>query len=223
MPAAFTQAQLRAAFARWGTPRAVRVDNGTPWGSAGDLPTDLALWVIGLGPAMIWNPPRCPQANGVVERSQGTGKRWAEPGTCRDADELQDRLERQDRIQRERYPSIAGRSRIAAFPALAHSGRAYCPDREEEAWRLEPVLSHLAEDLAVRRVDGSGTVSLYNRSRYVGRGLRGREVYISLDPISVEWVYAGAEGTCYRRQPAEELTAERVRRLEVSHHRVRSR
>ena len=39
----------------------------------------LALWLIGLGIEVIWNPPRCPQANGVVERSQGTGKRWAEP------------------------------------------------------------------------------------------------------------------------------------------------
>jgi hypothetical protein len=223
VPAAFTQEQLRAAFARWGLPRALRVDNGTPWGSAGDLPTELALWVIGLGPAMIWNPPCHPQANGVVERSQGTGKRWAEPGTCRDAAELQARLEHQDHLQRERYPSIAGRSRMAAFPALAHSGRAYRADREEALWRLEPVLSHLAEYLAIRRVDGSGTVSLYNRSRYVGRRFSGREVSISLDPLSVEWVDAGPDGTCYRRQKAEELTAERVRRLEVSHHRERRR
>src|SRR5271157_1101411 len=30
-------------------PARIRVDNGTPWGSAGDLPTDLALWLFGLG------------------------------------------------------------------------------------------------------------------------------------------------------------------------------
>ena len=47
VPAAFTQQRLRAAFARRGLPRALRVDDGTPWGSAGDLPTDLALWPSG--------------------------------------------------------------------------------------------------------------------------------------------------------------------------------
>src|SRR4051794_5341586 len=106
VPVAGTQDQLRAAFLRWGLPRSIRVDNGTPWGSAGDLPTDLALWLIGLGVEMIWNPPRRPQANGVVERSQGTGKRWAEPATCRDVTELQGRLDEQDEIQRRDYPSV---------------------------------------------------------------------------------------------------------------------
>src|SRR5258706_15885797 len=110
---------------------------------------------------MMGNPPRCPQANGVVEHSQGTGKRWAEPWTCRDADELQRRLEQQDGIQRERSPSIEGKSRMAAFPGLAHSGRAYQETDEEQQWRLEPVLSHLADYEVVRRVDGGGSVSLY--------------------------------------------------------------
>jgi hypothetical protein len=40
---------LRRAFADWGRPERFRVDNGVPWGSWGDLPTDLALWLIGLG------------------------------------------------------------------------------------------------------------------------------------------------------------------------------
>ena len=87
------QAALRDAFSRWGRPERFRVDNGTPWGSAGDWPTDLALWLIGLGIGMVWNPPRRPQDNGVIERSQGTGKRWGEPATCADARELQRRLD----------------------------------------------------------------------------------------------------------------------------------
>ena len=90
-------------------------------------------------------------------------------------------------------------------------------------WDLEPVLSHLAGYVSTRRVDSSGTVSVYNKSRYVGKALSGRAVYISLDPLSVEWVYAGPDGTCYRRQKAEELTAERVRAMDVSRHRQRDR
>jgi hypothetical protein len=39
-----------------------------PWGSSGDLPTDLACWLTGLGVGLLTNPPRRPQANGVIER-----------------------------------------------------------------------------------------------------------------------------------------------------------
>ena len=221
MPAAFTQEQLRAAFAGWGLPRAVRVDNGTPWGSAGDLPTALALWLIGLGVAVIWNRPRRPQDNGVVERSQGTGKRWADPASCRDIDERRRRLAEQDQIQREQYPSIGGLSRLEAFPGLRHSGRLYGAATEAAEWSLAAALAHLAEYVVVRRVDRSGTVSLYNRNRYVGQALAGRDVHISLDPQAGEWVYAAADGACYRRQAAEELTAERICGLAVSNHRDR--
>lgn len=223
MPAAFTQRQLRAAFARWGLPAAVRVDNGAPWGSAGELPTDLALWLIGLGVTVIRNPPRRPQANGVVERSQGTGKRWADPRTCHDVAELERRLAEQDAIQREEYPSIAGKSRMEAFPALAHSGRAYRAEAEAAVWSLAAVLAHLAGYVVVRRADGSGTVSLYNRNLYVGKAVAGRDVFISLDKMTAEWVFAGADGVCYRRLKAEDLTAERVTALDASNHRERDR
>ncbi len=223
VPAGATQEQLRRAFARWGLPRCVRVDNGWPWGSAGDLPTDLALWLIGLGIEVIWNPPRRPQANGVVEHSQGTGKRWAEPETCRDMAELQRRLQEQDHIQRALYPSIHGRSRMEAFPGLKHSGRAYRPEEEASHWELKRALEALAGCLVVRRVDSSGTISLYNRNRYVGKALRSQVIYVSLDPIEVEWLCSSRDGVCYHRLKADELTADRIRALTVSHHRERSR
>jgi transposase InsO family protein len=72
VPPADVRDQLRLAFARWGLPGRLRVDNGAPWGSKGDWPTELALWLIGLGVGVTWNTPRRPQENGVVERSQGT-------------------------------------------------------------------------------------------------------------------------------------------------------
>src|SRR5947209_19752233 len=107
-----TQTALRKALARWGLPERLRVDNGAPWGSRGDLPTDLVCWLAGLGVAVTDNPPRRPQANGVVERFQGVGKMWAEPSSCDSPAELQRRLDVVDRWQRERYPSAKGRSRM---------------------------------------------------------------------------------------------------------------
>ena len=68
VPPTSTQAQLRLAFARWGRPGRLRVDNGTPWGAArGDLPTDLGLWLAGLEIGVDYNPPATPQDNGVIE------------------------------------------------------------------------------------------------------------------------------------------------------------
>jgi hypothetical protein len=221
VPAAWTQARLREAFARWGLPTRIRVDHGTPWGSKGDLPTDLALWLLGLGVEVVWNPPRRPQDNGVVERSQGTGKRWAEPLRCRDPDDLQQRINELDRIQRERYPGPGGKSRLDAFPALAHSGRSYAPEREAPRWDLDPVLAHLGRYTVSRTVDGSGTISLYNRNRYVGAALSGRRVSITLDPGALQWVVASRDGVCYHRLPAPELNREAVLGLGVSHRRIR--
>jgi len=154
------QEALRQVFSRWGRPERFRVDNGTPWGSPGDWPTDLALWLIGLGVGMIWNPPRRPQENGVIERSQGTGKRWGEPHTCGDPDELQQRLDAMDRIQRAVYPSLQGRSRLQAFPQLQQPLRTYSKAWEKRAWDLELVLAHLADYSVSRRVDRKGHVTV---------------------------------------------------------------
>jgi len=144
VPPAATPAALRQAFARWGLPATVRVDNGGPWGSAGDLPPDRARWLWGLGIDVHWNDPRVPQQNGAVERAQGTGARWAEPGQCDTLEELQRRLDEMDALQREAYPSIAGQSRRAAFPGLAHSGRRYRAAGERANWNHRRVRMHRA-------------------------------------------------------------------------------
>jgi hypothetical protein len=213
------QQVLREAFSRWGRPEEFRVDNGAPWGSAGDWPTDLALWLIGLGVGMIWNRPRRPQDNGVVERSQGTGKRWGEPKTCCDQRELQRRLEEMDRIQREVYPSIQGQSRWQAFPGLQHADRPYRGTWEKRNWDIERVLTHLADYSVLRRVDRKGQVSVYNRNHYVGRHYGGRDIYVLLDPIDREWVFTTPEGMQLRRKVAEEITHERILKLQVTNRR----
>jgi transposase InsO family protein len=217
------QQVLRLIFSRWGMPGCFRVDNGTPWGSAGDWPTDLARWLIGLGVGMHWNPPRRPQDNGVIERSQGTGKRWTEPGTCHDAQELQERVDEMDRIQREVYPSIQGESRWHAFPELQRSPRSYSKAWERREWDLELVLAHLRDYSVVRRVDCKGQVSLYNRLHYVGEKYRGQNIYVVLDPLDREWVFTTAEDVQLRRKLAEELSRERIMRLQVSHRPPRRR
>lgn len=209
------QRPLRAAFARWGLPRRLRVDNGKPWGSWSDLPPALALWLIGLGIDVAWNDPRCPQQNGVVERSQGTAKRWAEPHACDTVAQLQARLDEDDTLQRERYPVAQGRSRGELFPGLAHSGRPYQEVDEDRVWSLQRVREHLAEYAVPRQVDRQGKVSVYNRNLYVGVVHGGKPVCIQFDPGQGCWLISDSAGQQLRTQPAPEISATSIRSLQM--------
>ena len=217
VPVASVQAELRRAFARWGRPHRLQVDNGAPWGSWSDLPTDLTLWLVGLDIAMSWIAPRSPQDNGVIERSQGTGKRWAEPQACRSVQELQRRLTAMDRIQREVYPVQDGRSRWDLFPQLRHSGRPYTRAWEEHHWSLASALGHLSEYVVARVVDKTGQVSLYNRNHYVGTLHAGKDVYVWFDPQQHEWIFADAHEYELRRKPAPYLNHQAIVHLEITH------
>jgi hypothetical protein len=210
---------LRATFARWGLPRRLRVDNGVPWGSPGDLPTDLVLWLAGLGVPVRTNPPGRPQDNGVVERAQGVGKRWAEPQAAESAERLQATLEELDRIQREAYPHRHGRSRLETYPSLDHSGRSYRPEVEAACWRVEWAHELLAGFVAERQVDRSGQVSIYNRNYYIGKLYAGGRAYVRFDPQQRKWLLYDESNRLVNQHDAPELEGERIRALNVTHRR----
>jgi hypothetical protein len=197
----------------------LRIDNGMPWGSQGDLPTELACWLAGLGVGLVINPPRRPQKNGVIERYQGVGKSWAEPWDCGSAAELQRRLEELDRWQRELYPTADGRPRCEAYPGLKHSGRVYDPAREAAVWDLRRAWEWVGLHLVPRQVDSQGKVSLYNRPYSVGVRWGGRKIWVGFDPERGEWMFQDEKGHEIRRQAAADLSAERIRAMEVTHRR----
>jgi hypothetical protein len=215
VPDGDVQQALRTAFRLWGLPARLRVDNGKPWGSWSDLPPQLALWLIGLGIDMIWNPAKRPQKNGVVERSQGTGKRWAEPRCCATWEALQERFTDLDRLQREEYPNLRGHPRWEIYPELRHSGRRYSLSWERQHWDLGRVMAHLSEYVVPRRVDRGGKLSVYNRNHYVGILHAGKTVYVMFDPECQEWLITDVEGKELRRRHAPEITRERIMSLQV--------
>jgi hypothetical protein len=223
VPAGETQAVLRRAFTRWGMPRQLRVDNGTPWGSRGDLPTDLVLWLAGLGVEVRANPPRRPQDNGVVERSQGTGKRWAEPHRAASAAELQAAIDAMDRRQRERYPYQGRESRLVAHPGLEHSGRVYDEAQEQAAWSMERVHDLLSGFVVARQVDRCGMASVYNRNYYIGKTHAGKTVFVRFDPQQRRWLFHDESNHLLNHHEAGEIDAARIRGLTVTHRRDRSK
>jgi putative transposase len=207
---------LRQLFQKWGLPERLRVDNGAPWGSRGDLPTDLVCWLAGLGVAVTANSPCRPQENGVVERSQGVGKKWAEPSACESVAELQGRLDIVDRWQRERYPSVQGKSRSQAYEGLSHSGRPYESTNESQVWELPKVWELIGTHMVPRQVDKQGKLSLYNRPYSVSLAWAGQTIWVGFDPLAGAWTFQDKEGHEIRRQIAPELSRDAVIAMEVT-------
>jgi hypothetical protein len=216
VPAAQTQEALRVAFARYGLPGAVRVDNGIPWGIPGGLPSGLGLWLAGLGVTMHWNDPHSPKQNAVVERTQGVSQRWAAPGRCADLQDLRARLHREDHVQREEYPAVGGVSRKQAYPMLCNSGRGYARGCEALVWELSGALGLLARYQVRRKVSKRGQVSVYHRQIEVGSQHGGCFVYVGLDARTAEWVISEAQGRELRRRPAPELTQQTLQNVRLS-------
>lgn len=216
VPVIQVQAELRNVLETWGLPERIRVDNGTPWGLTGDFPTELSLWLIGLGVDVVWNPPGQPQHNGSVERSQGVGKKWAEPHTCSSVQELQRRIDKFDQIQRAVYPAFGTQTRLEAFPELSKPSRRYQPLRERKVWNWTRVLERLSEYSSARKVDCSGEIYIYGRRRFVGKKYSGTTVMVTLDPDSQEWEISTVQGRVIRHQPAFELDMERILRMDVT-------
>lgn len=216
VPVAHVQEALRRCFSRWGCPQGLRVDNGIPWGTPGGLPSALSLWLAGLGVRLWCNDPYRPQQNGVVERSQGTSQRWVDAARCADLEELRQRVEQEDHIQRESYPSIHGLSRRQAYAGLLHSGRGYCRGWEEQVWDFQAALQWLARYQVRRKVSKGGQVSLYHRLIRVSAEHSAQWVYVGMDPERIEWVIRDRQGREIRRRPAPEFTAEAICSLSVA-------
>ena len=216
VPATTVQSRLRDSFCRWGLPEAFGLDCGHPWGIWNDLPTAFALWLVGLGIALHFCPVGQKQLQGVVEKSQDTGQRWAEPGRCHSVAELQARLDEMDRIQREEYPSLQGHSRLAVFPQLRQPLRCYSVAWEEGNWDLRRAQEYLAGHTALRRANVRGQVSIYNRRYSVGVGHRHQLVRVYSEVDTGEWVFLSEAGAVLRRLQATEITRARIMSLDVS-------
>jgi hypothetical protein len=211
------QSSLRQAFGCWGLPAEMGLDNGLPWGDRYELPSALALWLVGLGVVLKFLPVGQKQLNGVIERAQGTGQRWCEPQTCASAAQLQERLEEMDLIQRQDYPSFPEGSRLDVFPELLQVVRPYSRAWEEENWDLRRAQQYLSGHAVVRRANKQGQVSVYDHCYSIGARNRGQRVLIYYDPGTNEWVCTLEQtGQQLRRYKAWEITRERIMAQKVS-------
>lgn len=191
----------------------MRVDNGEPLGSPQPNTTSpLALWLIGQDVDMIFNKPRCPQANAKVERMQEVSSRWAELTRARNGPDLQSRLDEAACFQRERFgvSRLAGKTRLAEFPELETSRRPYAAD----SFQAGRVYRFLASKVYVRLVSATGQFDHFGERTSVGRAYKGQSVSLRLSPQGPAWqVYLGDK--LLKTYPALSLSTERLEALSV--------
>jgi hypothetical protein len=206
-------------------PKAIRVDNGDPWATRSDLPSALALWLIGLGVKVILNRPHHSTDNGIVERDHGVLAGWVEPQRASNRAEFQMQLQAAMQMQRERYPALQGLSRLQACPDLLHNPRPYRPELEGQLWSWERVVIWLSQRVWRRRVDKVGRISWFSAAYSVGRAYAGQDVLLHFDPAQQDWVIESEAGKGLKRYPNLDITPERIfafalskRANKVSHH-----
>lgn len=153
-------------FKQYGMPEAIRVDNGSPFGSIGPGGLSrLSVWWISLGIKPEFIEPGHPEQNGVHERMHRTLKAETTKPAAGNARGQQKRFERWRRhFNEERPHESLGQKTPAAFyePSERRYGRA----KIEQEYGPEYI---------VRRVRSNGEIR-WGGMRYLGQALIGQRV-----------------------------------------------
>lgn len=174
-------------FAQWGLPKALRSDNGEPFGvPTRDVVPIMSLWLAAWGIKPILNRPRRPTDNAKVENNQHTSARWAEAYQCASIEQMQERLDEAARCQRETYlvTRLGKVTRKELFPELYQNPRKFDQTLfdEKRAYEL------LAQAIYPRKVSSAGTVALYSKNFSVGLKYNGTVVFCKFSPKDIAWL-----------------------------------
>lgn len=173
------KAQLIKTFERYGLPRRMTMDNGSPWGGAGSAFTQLTVWLIENGVMVSHSRPYHPQTQGKDERFHRTldaeliGRR-----TFADLHEVQ----RAFGPWRHRYNTQRPHEALNMDTPIEHyepSARAYRP--------VLPAYEYAPGD-NVRKVSPNLECAFKNYRVFVGQAFRGK--YIALRPTIDDGVYS---------------------------------
>ena len=201
---------IRSAFARWETlPDALQTDNEVCLGGqpSDPAPSQLTLWLIGLGVEHRFIRPHTPTDQAQIERTHRTLDGFVGlPDPRLDVGQLQQRLdierEQHNRCFPSRASDCAGRPPLVAHPELLRPRRPYRLECERQLFDLQRVYDYLATIRLERKVSSTGQIQLRGQSRGVGRALGGQTVIVQCDAEAHEWVVHQADGLELKRLPS---------------------
>jgi hypothetical protein len=208
------QLVLRRAFVCYGLPEQISLDHDSVFydnQTASPFPTNLHLWLIGLGIAVrfIHQPP--PAEHARIERNHQTITKQAVLGqTFNQQVELQNGLTGRIFFLNHDYPSrsLNGQPPLTAYPQAAHSQRPYRLEWEPDFLTLPRIYTYLAQGRWFRQTSSTGTFSL-GAQRYNARTKLARQTLeITFDPQTGEFICLPEKSTTSFRLLAQGLTKE---------------
>lgn len=201
--------ECQAAFARifrqYGLPEAIRVDNGSPFGSTGALGlTRLSAWWVKLGIRVEFTAPGHPEQNGAHEQFHRVYKAETLSPSARSLRQQRNRSELWRRQYNRDRPHESLQMRVPA--QVYRKSRRKMP-RALKAWRYPA-------GWLSRLVKGKGMISFRGAGRFIGEafeceriGLKGSGVGIwkvYFGPLLVgelrEWEKSGIRAAWHRRR-----------------------
>ena len=177
---------LRLAFEEWGLPKAIQVDRDSVFidnTSRSPFPSQVYLWLLGLGVKLCFIDVPPPQKQAMVERSHQTLNRQTIKGQSYECWKqlFQFTNKRRKRLN-ENLPnrSLGGQPPLIANPKAAHSGRFYSHEQEEQLFEMNRVNKLLAKCRWYRKLTKVKTISLHGRIYYLKNLKRGVQIQVQI-------------------------------------------
>ena len=167
--------RLTAIFRRYGLPWEMLMDNGSPWGDAGDQPrTEFTVWLLRLGVRVIHGRPYHPQTQGKEERFNRTVKAEVLAGRS-----LHDLVACQSAF--DAWRPVYNHERPHDALGLATPGERYRPSARSFPERLPAIEYGPGE--RVRKVSANGFISFKGRPWRIGKAFRGQPVALRASAV----------------------------------------
>lgn len=207
---------LRTAFTEWATlPDGVQTDNELRL--AGDpneqFPSDLTLWLAGLGIQHRFIRPGHPRDQAQIERTHRTLD-----GLVLNASARQDVFHLQAALERERtlYNHVsaclasdcAGQPPLCAHPELLQPRRPYRPEWELVLFDVQRVYAYLSKVVLQRKVSQVGQVQLGGVRYALGRSHAAKTLQVQFDAQAAAWVFCDDHGSEVARRDLQGLGVE---------------
>jgi transposase InsO family protein len=163
------KAAFEQLFERYGLPKVIRVDNGSPFGctSAPAGLTGLSAWWTSLGIKVSFSRPAHPQDNGAHERMHAdmAAELEADPSACLSAQQQAADVWRREFNEVRPHEAISMRTPAELYRRSSRPYRGVRPPAYPRNW-------------AVRRVTCHGCVRYAGRSIFISESIRGFDVAV---------------------------------------------
>lgn len=182
---------LRKAFVLRGLPKEIQADHGNLFyenHSKSPFPTNLHLWLLGLGIELKWSRVYRPTDQAKVERCHRTlNSQMKKTTPYNDIKEFNKSLQDRLLMWNQYIPCDTFKQPpLVAFPEAVHSGRGYEINKEKELFSIEAIANYLQKQVWYRKVASNRTISLGGHVYYIPNAKPKQELTITFDAKTLQ-------------------------------------